>query len=167
MCLLNCQGLLGLRYNKLDTDEMKLLFKEHEILLFIEKWLNDLYNYEVVVFLNFDVNRKSKKVAKRDSGGVIVYISEKSIVLEDCIIRLQLDGKLFNLNYDVFLFLCYNVPTGSSREFILEQSIFDIISDDMFHFENVHDGKCHFLIATDFNARVGEKPDYVENEVFN
>jgi hypothetical protein len=71
---------------------------------------------------------------------------------------------LFNFNYDVFLCLCYNVPNGRSREFILKQSIFDIISDDMNHFENVHDDKCHFLIAADFNARVGEKPDYVENE---
>ena len=31
-------------------------------------------------------------------------------------------------------------------------------------FENQFNNKCHFLLAEDYNARVGKKPDYVENE---
>lgn len=79
----------------------------------------DDFNYHIL-------HRKSKhKRAQRDSGGLIIYISDtlrpkaddillKSV--EDNILWLKLKGSVFGLQNDVFICLCYNVPLGSSRE---------------------------------------------------
>jgi len=45
MCLFNVQGLVGKRYTKFDSDEMKQLFKDHDVLLFTEIWSSDCFNY--------------------------------------------------------------------------------------------------------------------------
>ena len=45
-----------------------------------------------------------------------------------------------------------------------DQSVFDIIANDILSFENLFENKCEFIVAVDFNCRVAERPDYVENE---
>ena len=45
-----------------------------------------------------------------------------------------------------------------------DQSVFDIIANDILSFENQFEYKCEFIVAGDFNCRVAERPDYVENE---
>ena len=72
-------------------------------------------------------------------------------------------GTVFGLQNDLFLCLCYNIPSGSSREAFLDDNIFDLILDDMVFFEDKY-GQCIFFIAGDFNARVGNRSDFVENE---
>ena len=39
-----------------------------------------------------------------------------------------------------------------------------MITDDMLYFENMYQNNCHFVVLGDFNARVAERPDFVENE---
>ena len=109
--------------------------------------------------------------AKRDSGGLIVYlknclISEDTFVksVDDCIIWFKFSGHVFNLEGDVYICLCYNTPINSSREIYNEKNIFDMIQDDMVEFE-AHSAKtCNFVICGDFNARTAELPDYVEHD---
>ena len=110
--------------------------------------------------------------AQRDSGGLIIYISDnlRTVVddvclktVDDCIIWLKLKGTVFGLQNDLFLCLCYNIPSGSSREAFVNDSIFDMILDDMFAFEDKY-GQCNFLVTGDFNARTGNRFDFVEDE---
>lgn len=91
-----------------------------------ESWLNDNFNDLIHVqgFTHYLLNRKlTHKNARRDSGGIIVYVSNKissHVTLlkteGDCILWLKLDNCLFNFNHDLFLCICYNIPQGSSRE---------------------------------------------------
>ena len=61
---------MGRRYNKLDSEEMKTLFAENDILLLTETWLNENHNGNVEGFCYFTLNiHRNSKNAKRDSGG--------------------------------------------------------------------------------------------------
>ena len=48
----------------------------------------------------------------------------------------------------LFLCLCYNIPSCSSREAFSNDNIFDVILDDMLLFEEKY-GQCNFLITGD------------------
>ena len=86
-------------------------------------------------------------------GGLIIYISDKlqssadDLLLktvDDSIIWLKLKGTVFGLQNDLFLCLCYNIPSGSSREAFLDDNVFDLILDDMVFFEDKY-GQCNFF----------------------
>ena len=142
-------------------------------MLFTEAWSNDCYDYHVDGFTYHILHRTIKhRRAQRDSGGLIIYIADKlrpfaeDICLktaDDSIMWLKLNGAVFGLQNDLFLCLCYNIPSGRSREAFSNDNIFDVILDDMLLFEDKY-GQCNFLVTGDFNARVGSKPDFVENE---
>lgn len=64
----------------------------------------------------------------------------------------------------IILCLCYNVPTGSSREMFNDQNIYDAIIDDMLYFQNMFGDNCQFMITGDLNSRIGKLHDFVEDE---
>ena len=65
------------------------------------------------------------------------------------------------------LCLTYNVPQGSCREYLIENSVFESILDDMLNFNELYEKSCEFFICGDFNARTGERPDFVLNDNIN
>ena len=87
-------------------------------------WLGNEAIVNVNGFQYFQLNRTlNKQGAKRNSGGIIAYIrhelvTDKTLFLQDSgdILWLKIDGNFFNQSDDVFLFLIYNVPEGSSRQ---------------------------------------------------
>ena len=170
--MLNVQGLIGKSYDKLNSYEVKQIFKHNDIILFTETWTNEEQCLQVEGFTHYPLHRKLKlKNARRDSGGLLIYISNRLVneeiifkTVDDCIIWLKLNGNLFGLNDPLLLCLCYNVPSNSSREVFVQQNIFDLISDDIFYFENMFNTMCNFVIMGDMNSRVGSHLDYVENE---
>jgi hypothetical protein len=124
-------------------------------------------------FTTFHLHRTEKREkSKRDSGGLIIYISDKISKYvtyikhkEDHSLWIKLNSKLFGSEYPLLLCLCYNIPSGSSREGLIFQNIFDSLTEDIISFENEYNNQCHFLITGDFNARIGERADFVENEI--
>ena len=170
--VLNVQGLVGKSYNKLYCDEVKNIFKTNNIVLFTETWSNSDFNYEVDGFTCYALHRTLKlKNSRRDSGGLIIYVANHFVsddillkTVDDCVIWLKVAGKYFGLNDSLFLCLCYNIPTGSSREVFVQNNIFDIIADDMYYFENKFNNNCNFIVTGDMNSRVGTRADFVENE---
>ena len=75
-------------------------------------------------------------ITKRCSGGIALYIRQSfyqycTIIEKDCddIIWLRIKGNVFNLKHDLFLCLCYIIPTTSSREGLVEMDVFDRISN--------------------------------------
>ena len=81
----------------------------------------------------------------------------------DDIIWLRLDD-IAKLKDDVFLCLCYNLPSGTSRQTITEDNIFDRISSYMVHLQSLSDKTCKFIICGDMNARVADMNDFVSND---
>ena len=130
-------------------------------------------DFNVPNFRFFELNRTVyKSTTKRASGGIIVYIRESlinqdSVVFlctdSDDIIWLRLDD-IANLRENLFLCLCYNLPSGTSRQGLNEESIFDRISSYMVHLQSVSDKPCRFIICGDMNARVANMNDFVADD---
>ena len=141
--------------------------------MFVETWGHRHVNFHVPNFQYFELNRTIyKSSTKRSSGGIIIYIRESlikpdSVVLltkeSDDIIWLRLDDTA-SLKDDVFLCLCYNLPSGTSRQTITEDNIFDRISSYMVHLQSLSDKTCKFIICGDMNARVADMNDFVSND---
>ena len=159
------QGLCGRRYNKLRSPELIHIFENHNIVLFTETWTNDYSDIMVDGFSSFVLNRTVKHPnAKRDSGGLIIYISNDLIdkvtlfkTVSDCLLWLKLDGSLFDSNEDFYIALCYNPPEGSSREMYSDGSIFDMIFEEFINLEELSVNCCNIFIC-------GDLSDFVEND---
>jgi hypothetical protein len=99
---------------------MKHLFVNNEIVLLTETWSNDLF-YEVTNFYYYILHRKlNSKCAKRDSGGLIIYVHHKlKQYVElvkfsgDCLIWLKFSKSLFNFENGLFVCLAYITPKGT------------------------------------------------------
>lgn len=155
------------------SPEVKQIFKEHDIILFTETWSNKQTELEVQGFEHYALHRGERKsTARRDSGGLVIYIANylKNYVKflktdKDDILWVCMKGEVFASNDDLYLCLCYNTPIGSSREAMDDGiSIFDRILQYIVHVESSSRNKCQFLICGDFNARVANLSDYVEND---
>ncbi len=73
--LLNVQGLVTKRTNKLCSPDVINLFKTNDIVLFTETWTDEFSDLHVDGFEHCALHRLNKHpCAKRNSGGVIVYV---------------------------------------------------------------------------------------------
>ena len=138
-------------------------------ILFTEVWSNDRCDLCFNGFSLFQLNRVDKKhTAKRNSGGIALYVKTKyrkhcELLKTDSddIIWLKLDRTPHNLSYDLYLCLCYIIPVGSSREASTEISLLDRISEYIVKIANDTDNFYNILICGDLNSRVGTEPDFV------
>ena len=154
--------------------ELDNVFRSHDILLFCETWGNELYDYGKKGFKHITLHRTSKhKRARRDSGGLIVYIADRLYHddcfvkhVSDCLIMIQLKGLDVGLVNDLYLCLCYNIPTGSSRENVVDQNIFDMLTEEIIFLEETF-GEANIIVLGDLNARVGDKCDYIVDNFNN
>ena len=170
--MLNILGLIGKRYNKLQSDEIINLFKSNDILMFTETWLNDSIDCEVNNFRHYFLNRTNRaQGARRDSGGIIIYVSERIAIFctfekfsSDNVIWLKFDSGLFSLDSDLFLCLCYNAPSNSARVGLDEVNVYNLIMQDMIYIENKYNNNCNFVLAGDWNSRIGNALDFVQND---
>ena len=124
-------------------------------------------------FEHYALHRGERQsTASRYSAGLVIYIANylKNYVKflktdKDDILWICIKGEVFASDEDLYLCLCYNTPIGSSREAMDDGiSIFDQILQCVVHVESSSRSKCQFLICGDFNARVANLSDYVEND---
>ena len=174
--MVNVQGLSGKCGNKLETDELREVFKNNDVVLFTETWGNDYTKFDVRDFTHVALNRTEIKANnKRASGGIVIYIKDsfikygKDIELvakrfDDDIIWLHLSTEYFYINNDYHLCLCYNVPAGSTREVMVDTNIFDRLTEHIVKLKSISDEECKFLVCGDFNARTGDLQDYVSDD---
>ena len=135
--LLNIQGLMTKYTNKLQSRELKYILSKNDFVLLTETWASEIADISVEGFHLIQLNRVEKKQnTKRNSGGLALYIRcsiyKYCSLLEtnsDDIIWVKIDGKLFNLSYDLYMYLCYIIPAGSSREALVELDVLDRISN--------------------------------------
>ena len=122
--------------------------------------------------MHYELNRsENKKSATRNSGGVIIYVrdiytNDDIFILKsnDTHIWLKLDHKHCNFDNDLFICLCFIVPDNSSRNAIVDFNIYDILLDNLIYIKKLTNDKCNFLCLGDFNARVGNRSDFVSEE---
>ena len=116
--LLNVQGLVFKRTNKLQTDEFQNIFSSSDVVLLTETWTNQYSDIGVNNFEAYVLNRKEiKQKSNRNSYGVIVYIrntyvSNDTLVYTsmDDIIWVKIDTFLLSLSSDLYIALCYVTP---------------------------------------------------------
>ena len=144
-------------------------------MLLTETWTNEFSDVSVAGFKDFQINRLNKKQnTKRDSGGIALFVRDKLIkhckLFEkdgDDIIWLKIDKHLFHLSSDLYLCLCYVIPSNSSREAFTEISILDRISQNIVQIANETNDKYNIMLCGDFNSRTASEQDFVifDNDV--
>lgn len=78
--LLNVQGLVSRRTNKLKLSELQHIFASSDLVLLTETWTDDFSDISVNHFDHFFFNRKHIKAgSRRNSGGIILYIRNKFV----------------------------------------------------------------------------------------
>ena len=65
----------GLTQYKLDDADFRNVFIKYHVIMLVETWTNKLSNIDIPNYKHFALHRPRRKArAKRDSGGLIVYI---------------------------------------------------------------------------------------------
>ena len=125
--------------NKLECIEVLNIFKNNDLIFFTETWSNKFTNMDVNGFKLIALHRTDKKIgSKRDSGGIACYIRNNLLKYidfynsdSDDILWLKCKGNLFDIENDVYMCLLYVLPTGSSREALIQTNIFDRVLIEM------------------------------------
>lgn len=110
-----------------------------------------------------------KKNTRKESGGLTVYYKSslnKYIELvqtdSDDIVWIKLKPDNNENDKDIFMCVCYVVPSESSRQELIELNAIDRIERDIALFESQREGGQQYVLCGDFNDRTNTKPDFVE-----
>lgn len=169
--LLNIEGIISKNTNKLECEEVRSLFASNDIVFLTETWGNTMLDLSVDNFECFHLHRTEKHSrAKRDSGGLAIYIRDKYVDGDnfflksgDDIIWVKLGKNTTGFDFDLFIGLCYIVPDGTCRTPLVETNTLDRLSDSLLYYENNKTESRCFLLG-DFNARTACDPDYVVDD---
>ena len=161
----NINGLTSAKFE--DADLINLLNK-YDIIFLYESWLNKHHQFVLNGFTEHSFCRKfQNKKANRCSGGIIVYIKDNikegvSLVRNryDTIIWLKLNKRYFDMCNDIFIAGAYMWVENSPASNIVNVDLFDILQNDINDFSE-HGS---VFLCGDFNARVGNKCDYIVND---
>ncbi len=94
--------------------------------MFTETWTNEFS--DVNGFQHYVLHRTAKSHnAKRDSGGIVIYLKRK-LICDDTFIKhvdvshlwLKLAGDGFGFMHDLYVCLAYVIPENSARQTLLE-----------------------------------------------
>ena len=170
--LLNCQGLISKRTNKLISTEFQNIFESRDIVLLTETWTDSYSDLSVSNFEYFALHRKDKKKnSKRNSGGILIYIRDKYVTKdtlvytsEDDILWIKISKSVLSLQDDLFICLCYVTPDDSSRQSLIETNVFDRLLDSVVCIENKSQNACNLLICGNFNSRTSTNSDFVSDD---
>ena len=170
--LLNAQGLISKRTNKLNSPELQHIFNTSDVVLFTESWTDENAELSINNFEHFVLNRKLiKPGSRRNSGGLVLYlrntfVSNDTLVFtsEDDFLWIKISKTVLFSQKDLYVCLCYVTPDDSSRQSMVETNIFDRLLDSVAHIENNSVNNCSILACGDWNARTSVNPDFVEDD---
>lgn len=174
--LLNVQGLKTKGIDKFQSVQFQTFFQNNDIILFTETWADEFSDLGVDGFIHYQLNRSEyKENTKRASGGIVIYIKEylvspdsEMLLLKenDDVLWIRITGSVLNLDGDLILCLCYNLPSDSSRQSLVDEDIFDRMCNFMVKVNNESENKCYFMICGDMNARISDRNDFVVDDTF-
>ena len=173
--LLNIQGLRTKRTNKLLSEELAAVFKNHDILLLTETWSNDYDDLSVNNFEHFALHRTENVHSSKRSSGGLVYVrselvSSDTLVFQsqDDIACIKINGDLLGLQTDLYVCLSYVIPENSSRQAHMDTHTFDRLLDFIVTLDSKHDSSLplNFVLCGDLNSRTSNMPDF-DDSSFN
>ena len=161
----NCNGLTNDKHN--DAQFIEILL-QNDIVILSESWTEEYFDYELPNFVSFNFHRKFKsKKARRNSGGIVVYVRDYvsrgvKIISNrfDTLIWLKLEKSFFDIDDDIYLCGTYLWPDESPAAKYYNVNLFDVLQEDIFYYDQIGT----VLIAGDFNARTGSKPDFIVSD---
>ncbi|MCG8032574.1 MAG: endonuclease/exonuclease/phosphatase family protein [Candidatus Thiodiazotropha taylori] len=164
-----CWNIEGLKYKLGDRDFVNFL-NQFDIFGLLESWSCDINEFRDVFndyFCMFCPARKDKKFG-RPMGGVVVYLKKYlnrlvKRLLPECKfgIFMQLDKDVFGTEKHIVLAFVYIPPQGSP--FYKNEDLTGIeLLEHSFLSLPVNLSDFHFILGGDFNARGGERLDYVK-----
>ena len=104
------------------------------------------YRLRYAARLYFELNRTGyKSDTKRSSGGLVVYIRDSILKPNSKVVLLKENDDVISIALDdinnspdaLYLCLCYNLPTGTSRQALIEDNLFDRLSTYMVHLQSL------------------------------
>ena len=141
--------------------------------MLVETWTNQKSNIDLPNYTPFPMHRPKRNIrAKRDSGGIIMYIRNDIMAgfelfcedMYDCL-WLKMKKEFFHLSRDIMLCLCYVVPQNSSHQGHLECETFDKIVNRIIELSSNQEEDLDFIVAGDLNGRVPASVcDYIVND---
>ena len=161
----NVHGNLKL---KIDSPYFKDVINKYDVVFLSECWLSEDTRIEFKGYTCFTKARKRKKRAKRDSGGLCVFIKECISHLFDAIFWDYEDALIFKINRvdsyldkDLFFIFCYLRPCSStSRNNLLHDlDDFDLLFTKVSELREENE----IVIIGDLNSRCGTLNDFITN----
>ena len=149
------------------------IINSNEITLFVETWLGNkecelLSQHHRDKFTIFYMCRRKSQQAKRNSGGLMVFVKNsvsKYITIaqqsNEDIIWLKLSTLLTNYSHDTYLCCTYVSPKGSSRLICADMDKLELIYNDILNYKSLG----YVAILGDLNSRIGTLQDYVNDNI--
>ena len=170
--MLNIPGLITKKFNKLQSDYLRRVFKENDVVCFTEVWGDPSQVFDYDGFTFYELHRVEKKATTtRNSGGVIIYVRNSFVSSDTLFLKcseshvwLKLNKTMLGFENDVYLCLCYIPPSNSSRQGLIDTCVYDEILQNIVHIKHITADNCNFIILGDMNSRIGQHCDYVTED---
>ena len=164
----NIHGNLKL---KLDDPNFVSLLLQHDLILLSECWFSKKCNFNLNGYTCFMKARTRKRKAKRDSGGLCVFIKNNLLQFFTFVDWPNEDGLLFkidklftSIDRDIFIIFTYLRPSDSSRNDLLnDKDSFDLLVDKVQELRVDNE----IIIIGDLNSRTSTLSDIVEKDFGN
>ena len=160
----------GLTQTKKTSNEFIKILTNYDIICLSETWTKKSSNIELNGYTNpiHSYRRFQHRRANRASGGIIIYIKDnirKGVKLVrntiDSIVWFKLDKLFFQTETDIYIAAVYIPPESSPYHDLYENDIFNMLENDLAHFCTLG----NVFVCGDMNSRVGNKCDYIQNDI--
>ena len=145
--------------------------QNYDIIFLSECWINSKTSITLDNYTCFKKTRKRKKRAKRDSGGLCIFVKNKLAHLftninwsyEDGIV-LKIKNEFNPLQKHIYFIFTYMKPSSSSR---------NNLTNDLENYDLLYEKICELrkegeiILIGDLNARTGNLNDLLDDDVLN
>jgi len=146
---------------KCQSADIADIIKQHDIFAILESWLDTNDSCPTIDgYVNFRSDRKKKRKAKRNSGGIIIYCRSnivkglsKIASSSNDILWLKFDSLFFGFPNDLYLCVSYLVPESSP--YAQGVDILQNLTDEVDHYAAMGS----VAIIGDLNSRIGAKQE--------
>jgi len=160
----------GLAKWKREHKDFVNILETNDVICITESWLSEIESKSLSRDLenNFTVFyscRRKNKRAKRDSGGIIIFIkrtlSEHFTVIQqqdEDIVWLKINKNISNYTSDIYMCCTYISPRSSCRYVGEDTSKLEILHNDVIKYKCIG----HVIILGDLNCRTGTVSDLAD-----
>ena len=153
---------------KIESSEFIDNFIGHDIIFLNECWISCNSKFELNGYKCYLKARKRKRRAKRDSGGLCLFVKNElcnffqqiDCVNEDLLI-FKISNAFSSLDKDIFLFFCYMRPLNSTRNNICDDlDVYDVLYNKITELRNNNE----IIVIGDLNSRCSTLSDLITSE---